>query len=344
MLKNYIGITRDHSISMYNISYGAMKDYNNLVESIRNASKEENQDTIVSVVECGALGGIVKRDVVNSSVFMLKPMEKYIANGGSTPLWDSVGELINILSSAPDANDPNVSFVVMVITDGQENSSRIWTGSMIADKVKQLQKTGKWTFTFRVPRGHSYSITRYGIPAGNVLEWETTERGIEIASHVTSESVRHFYKSRTAGLTSSKTFYADTQNLTQREIKTNLVDISPEVKLGFVNKKMYDGMQIKDFIENVMGENFVKGQAFYQLTKKEREVQDYKVICIMDKQTRKFYSGSIARNLLGIPTTGTIKLAPGDHENYEIFIQSTSVNRKLVGNSTVLVWKQVRAM
>jgi len=36
---------------------------------------------------------------------------------------------------------------------------------------------------------------------------------------------------------------------------------------------------------------------------------------------------------------GTIKLAPGDHGNFEIFIQSTSNNRKLLAGTKCVYWR-----
>jgi len=36
---------------------------------------------------------------------------------------------------------------------------------------------------------------------------------------------------------------------------------------------------------------------------------------------------------------GTIKLAPGDYGNFEIFIQSTSNNRKLLAGTKCVYWR-----
>jgi hypothetical protein len=53
------------------------------------------------------------------------------------------------------------------------------------------------------------------------------------------------------------------------------------------------------------------------------------------------YSGSDARTLIGLPTSGNARLHPGNHGNYDIFIQSTSINRKLVGGTGVLYWEKI---
>ena len=79
------------------------------------------------------------------------------------------------------------------------------------------------------------------------------------------------------------------------------------------------------------------GSAFYQLTKPER-VQGHKAICIREKHSGKVYSGDAARDLLGVPKGGEIKLYPGKVGNFDVFIQSTSVNRNLLPGTEVLYW------
>jgi hypothetical protein len=349
VLKNYIGISRDHSASMGSIARPAARDYNANIQAIKTNSENLKQDTIVSVVKCGSYGaggrygnnpythnGVV-REIVNSSISKLQPLNEsdYDTSYGSTPLFDSVGDLITQFETAPDANDPNVSFLVMAITDGGENSSRVWNASRIAQKIQQLTATDRWSFVFRVPRGYSRELTRLGIPAGNILEWDQTERGVEVATRATEQAFTEYYSQRSRGLTSTKGFYTtDLSGVKAATVKARLVDISGEVK--FFDVSSTD--QIKPFVERNTGKSYVAGTAFYQLMKKESEVQDYKQIALREKKSGKVYSGVEARNLLGLPHNGTVQLTPGNHGMYDIFIESTSVNRKLIPGTQVLYW------
>jgi hypothetical protein len=340
-MKNYVGISRDHSGSMHGIALAAGRDYNDNIASIKEGAIEHGIDTIVSVVKCGAgRPARVVREVINSNVQVLEAIADgdYIADGNSTPLFDSVGDLIEQLQAVPDAADPEVSFVVMVITDGEENSSQKWSGSSISRKIKELQATDRWTFVFRVPRGGKRSLINYGIPEGNILEWEQTTRGVQAASVATRTAVKDFYAARATGVKSTDKFYADLSKVSLTEVKQALVDVSSQVDVYVVGSNN-DGVQIRDFVQ-AQGVTFTKGCAFYQLNKTE-EVQDYKQIAIRDKQKGAVYSGFAARDMLGLPQTGTCKLAPGQHGQYEIFIQSTSTNRKLVKNTNVLVWANI---
>lgn len=108
-------------------------------------------------------------------------------------------------------------------------------------------------------------------------------------------------------------------------------DVTSQVQLADVT---YGGELIKPFCLNKFGK-FLTGRACYQLTKPEK-IQDYKTIAIRDKLSGKVYEGGAARQLLGFPTIGDIKIAPGNTGNYEVFVQSNSVNRKLVAGTKVL--------
>jgi uncharacterized protein with von Willebrand factor type A (vWA) domain len=51
VVKQYIGISKDHSGSMFGLSKQAARDYNSLIASVQNAATKNNIDTIVSVVK-----------------------------------------------------------------------------------------------------------------------------------------------------------------------------------------------------------------------------------------------------------------------------------------------------
>ncbi len=343
-MKNYIGISRDHSASMRMLSKAAANDYNETIKQIQQSATEHDIDTIVSVVKCGVGRGrgSVEREIVNSNVQVLKPIQpnQYIADGSSTPLFDSVGDLITQFENVPDASDPNVAFVIMVITDGEENSSTKWTGTSIGKKIKQLQATDRWTFVFRVPTGNKSQLMQYGIPEGNILEWDTSsERGLQSVSSVNTQAIKQFYTARSTGITSTGKFYADLSKVTLKEVKQNLVDVTGDFTSHYIQPN-YDGWEIRTFVEQIIGKTYSKGCAYYQLSKSEK-VQASKQIAIRDKVTGKIYSGMAARNMLGLPAGSEVRLAPShtlqNGSQYEVFIQSSSVNRKLSGGTWLLL-------
>ncbi len=335
-MKQYIGISRDHSRSMWNISKAAARDYNANILAIQEAARTNNLDTIVSVVKCGVgYQARVDREIINSNVHILQPIREsaYVADGSGTPLWDSVGDLIETLSSVPDVTDPEVSFLVMVITDGEENYSKKWSAARLSQKIRELQASDRWTFVFRVPRGYGAHLARFGIPEGNILEWDQTDRGVAVASAATNSAMSSYFSNRSQGLKSTTKFYADLSNVSLSEVRHTLDDISGKVQKIYV-RPQDDGASIRLFIEGKRIPYQI-GSVFYQLTKTEK-VQEAKQICICDKNSGAIYTGYAARDLLGLPHYGAVKLAVGSLGQYDVFVQSTSVNRRLVGNTTVL--------
>ena len=93
---------------------------------------------------------------------------------------------------------------------------------------------------------------------------------------------------------------------------------------------------IKDFVlEN--GLTFKKGRGFYEFTKTET-IQGYKEVVLMDKKTGDLFAGTAAREMLGLPAEGegTMRIKPASLDKYTVFVQSTSVNRKLLGKTKFL--------
>jgi len=334
-MKQYVGISRDHSGSMSSLANTAMKDYNSTIEDIKAASKANDIDTIVSVMQCG-IGASAKNVFahVNSGVDRLKPLTSYETTGSRTPLFDSVLELVEQLKKVPDVDDPTVSFLIQVITDGHDNASVKTSGEGLGTIIRNLQKTDKWTFTFRVPYGYKRNLVNLGIPDNNILEWEQTTQGFERAMHLNSAATTRFYGARATGQTASMNFYADLNDVKPTAVKKALDDISKEVQFFEVKKEG----PIREFIEKKVG-TYRLGTAFYQLNKPEK-VQGNKKFVIRDRVTGKVYTGNDeARDLMNLPKGGEIKLHPGKHGAFDVFIQSTSTNRKLVPYTELLYWR-----
>lgn len=353
-MRQYIGISRDHSISMGSLTQAAMKDYNQTVDSIKEASKTNNIETIVSIVECGRppsfantglpydpwvqrQRAIVRRDIVNIDVDKLPTLTRYVADGSATPLFDSIGELIEILEKQ-DTGYLSDTFLVMAITDGEENASQVWNAAKLTKKIQALQATDRWTFVFRCPQGYKRNFTRLGIPDGNILEWELTERGVEHATTVTTSSFDSYYVSKARGATFTNKFFADTAAIPVTKVKSQLIDVSSKIDRRHVYDQD-DGKTIRDFYEMLFGQGtYVAGICYYELTKTE-DVQENKKLIILNKETNAMYTGKNARELLDLPETGTIKLAPGKLGKYKVFVQSTSFTRKVYTGTTVLIYK-----
>ncbi len=91
---------------------------------------------------------------------------------------------------------------------------------------------------------------------------------------------------------------------------------------------------IKGFvIEN--GLRFKTGRGFYEFTKTET-IQARKEVVLMNKKSGDMFSGRKAREMLGLPEGESARVKPQSLDEFAVFVQSTSANRKLVGGTRFL--------
>lgn len=335
--KTYLLIIRDHSGSMHSLRKPAMNDYNALILATQRAAAANNIQTVASVFECDSSTPVNSRCVERlSPIGSLKQLANYRASGG-TPLFKTVLQAIDSVSHVPDFNDPEVNFLVMATTDGQDTDGG---GEVLARRIRELQATDRWTFVFRVPRGYARALVQHGVEPGNILEWEQTERGVQASTQANDQAMADFYQGRTTGTKSTRTFYTSVANITEADVK-KLGDISAEVQLFPVAAKE-EGAQIREFVEaRLNGAAMLKGAAFYQLVKTEDKIQDYKLIAIRDKETGQIFCGPEARDLIGLPRYGDARVRPDTVGKWQVFVQSTSVNRKVNANTQLMYWPNV---
>lgn len=95
-----------------------------------------------------------------------------------------------------------------------------------------------------------------------------------------------------------------------------------------------DSQDIQSFVESndLM---FQKGRGFYEFMKTET-IQENKEVVLRDKSTGDMFTGDAARQLIGLPTGVRGKLKPVHLDAYDVFVQSTSYNRKLISGTRFL--------
>lgn len=337
-LINRFMICLDSSGSMGKVAPAVITAYNKTVDDIRKGAAEAGQVSTVGLITFGERDPLRGHATVsvkyNAAVpSAVEPLNKYtyLPQVG-TPLWDAVGRGIAELRTLGDTKD--TSYVVMVITDGEENESREWTAEHLRRDIDAVCKSDRWSFVFLVPPGAKAAmVNRRGLAEGNVMEWEASTKGVESYSVVTTSGLNSFYAARAAGATRTSGFF--TTNLANVK-KSDLKKLT-DARLSFTEWLVPKEVPIKDFVESHR-KQYVLGCGFYQLMKDER-IQPQKEILLADKATGAIYEGPAARELLGLTQGVEVKVRPGNHGNFDIFIQSTSPNRKLVRGTRFLYRK-----
>lgn len=328
----HVALALDYSSSMMGIREQTRSAVNQMMATLRDRARQGDQDIFVSVVSFADTARVVAfpQDARN-----LRELDGY-APYGNTALFDGVGLAAETIAGK---GGPEASYLVLAFTDGEENYSLKYNAFRVAALIKERQGEGNWTFAFQVPRG-GYAqrlVSQFGIPAENVREWEQTTQGVKEMEQKTSAGLAQFFDVRGQGARSVANFYDLTTNLaglSKKRVKSELDDVSARFKAYSVTAEV----AVKDFVEQKTKKPYVVGAAYYQLMKPEK-VQPTKAVLIMEKGKTAVWGGDDARELIGLPTDGVshAKVTPGNHSDYDIYIQSTSVNRKLPRGTKVLV-------
>lgn len=92
-----------------------------------------------------------------------------------------------------------------------------------------------------------------------------------------------------------------------------------------------EDIPMRDFVAH-NGLLFEAGKGFYEFTKSEI-IREKNEVVLRDKLTGDMYTGAKAREMIGVPFGVRDRVRPVCLHNYDIFVQSTSYTRKLVGGT-----------
>lgn len=331
---NLIALVIDQSTSMSHLKADLKERTNKLIADIRARKDQDNR-----------VGVYVFSDTV------VGPLKEYpdTFKNGNTALLDAVGMAIDGLSSHtlkafPWEKESDVAKLVIVLTDGEENCSvrygNRWDSRGRAEfkaLLARKQAEGDWTFAFQLPFGKADSFSReFGVPRENCTEWEATHKDFERTSGHTMSSMSSFYASRSLGEKSVRSFYSATTDLSGvKPVDLKQLDnLTSRFAVHSVEKEE----DIKSFVERKTKKDYIPGTAFFQLTKPEK-IQGSKQVALIEKGKKSVLGGPLARKLVGLVDFADGKVTPGNHANFDVFVQSTSSNRKLVRGSKLLVLK-----
>jgi Mg-chelatase subunit ChlD len=168
-------IILDESGSMSAIKQQVINGFNETVQTIKLAQKtHENQKHFVSLVTFN--GEKIKTIYDKIKVEMVEELsDKTYQPNYSTPLYDAMGSSLTLLKNAVNPND---KVLVTVITDGEENASKEYTGEVIKRMVEQ-RKTDGWVFAYI---GANHDVERFAsrISITNTLRFSATPMGTDV--------------------------------------------------------------------------------------------------------------------------------------------------------------------
>lgn len=122
--------------------------------------------------------------------------EKEYQVGGSTALLDAIGRTIHKIGNAQKhtADDYRAEKVMFVIiTDGEENSSREYSAEKIKAQIERQKEKYGWEFVFLGANIDAIETAgRFGISADRAQNYHSDSEGIELNFRVMSEVVAEY--------------------------------------------------------------------------------------------------------------------------------------------------------
>lgn len=336
---NHVALVLDASSSMSHLSGKVVEVADQQIAYLARRSKELDQETRVTVY---VFANKVECVVYDKDVLRMPSLKQLYRVGGMTALLAATLKSQKELAQTAQLYGDH-SFLTFVLTDGQENASHRGPDAPATDPrqlvqaVSELTRTqaDNWTLAVLVPdQIGKREAMQCGFPRDNIAIWDATStQGLEEAGQVIQQATENFMVGRAKGIRGSRAVFSTGADAVNK-------DTIKAAGLTPVNASEYQLIPvareagIRDWVTEC-GHAYRTGCAFYQLSKSEK-VQARKQIAVLEKKTDRVYTGPEARTLLGLPDA-EVRVKPDHNDDFTIFVQSTSVNRKLVPHTRLLI-------
>lgn len=336
---NHVALVLDASSSMSHLRSKVVDVADQQIAYLARRSRELDQETRVTVY---VFADTVECVIYDKDVLRMPSLKELYRVGGMTALLAAALKSQRELAQTAQLYGDH-SFLTFILTDGQENASHRCPDAPAQDPRELTEAVAgmiatqqdNWTLAVLVPdQMGKREAMRCGFPKDNIAIWDATStRGLEEAGQVIQQATEKFMIGRSKGIRGSRAvFSTGAETVNKDTIKAaGLTPVNPsEYELIPVAREA----GIRDWVTE-SGHTYRTGGAFYQLSKSEK-VQARKQIAVLEKKTDRIYTGPEARALLGLPDV-EVRVRPDHNDDFTIFVQSTSVNRKLVPNTRLLL-------
>jgi len=196
----------DQSGSMSGSEGPTIEGFNSQLKTLQELKKEsQDNEYIVSVTYFeDEVMDIVKFAAIEE--IQLLSRENY-RPGGMTALLDGIGKSIEAIRRKYDQEirEDLASVVIVILTDGGENASKFYTQNLIAETIKELDATGKWTFSFLGADLDAVSASdNLNIRKENIISF--SKGNYDKVMHQMSSSIRNYENMKSAGNMKSNLF------------------------------------------------------------------------------------------------------------------------------------------
>lgn len=336
---NHVALVLDASSSMSHLSRKVVEVADQQIAYLARRSKELDQETRVTVY---VFADTVECVIYDKDVLRMPSLKQLYRVGGMTALLAATLKSQKELAQTAQLYGDH-SFLTFVLTDGQENASHRCPDAPATNQrelvraVAELMVTQEdnWTLAVLVPdQMGKREAMQCGFPKDNIAIWDATStQGLEEAGQVIQQATENFMVGRARGIRGSRAVFSTGAEAVNKDT-IKAAGLAPVEPSKYQLIPVAREAAIRDWVVEC-GHTFRTGCAFYQLSKSEK-IQARKQIAVLEKKTDRVYTGPEARALLGLPDA-EVRVKPDHNDDFTIFVQSTSVNRKLVPHTRLLL-------
>jgi hypothetical protein len=168
-------IILDESGSMESIKPSIINGFNELVRSIKGIQQQfPEQEHFISIISFNGLGNKIMHFIDPVSEVNTINSRNYKPDS-VTPLYDAIGFGLSKLNNHLE-NQKNYTVLVTVLTDGEENASKEYSGLAVKNKIDELSE-GNWTFTY-IGTDHDVEKMASSLSIKNTMKFNKNEEGI----------------------------------------------------------------------------------------------------------------------------------------------------------------------
>ncbi|MEU3482966.1 MULTISPECIES: vWA domain-containing protein [Streptomyces] len=336
---NHVALVLDASSSMSHLSGKVVEVADQQIAYLARRSRELDQETRVTVY---VFADKVECVIYDKDVLRMPSLKKLYRVGGMTALLAAALKSQRELAQTAQLYGDH-SFLTFVLTDGQENASHRCPGAPSRDPRELVQAVAEmiatqednWTLAVLVPdQMGKREAMQCGFPKENIAIWDATStQGLEEAGQVIQQATEKFMVGRAQGIRGSRAVFSTGADAVNKDT-IKAAGLAPVDPSKYQVIPVARDVAIREWVLE-SGHTYRTGCAFYQLSKPEK-IQAKKQIAVLEKKTDRVYTGPEARALIGLANVET-RVKPDHNDDFTIFVQSTSVNRKLVSHTRLLL-------
>ena len=202
-------IILDESGSMESIKPSIINGFNELVQSIKGIQEQfPEQEHFISIVSFNGFGNKIMHFMDEVSKLNTIDSSNYKPDA-ITPLYDAMGFSFTKIKQLLELKT-NYNVLVTILTDGEENASKEYSGIAIKTMIEELSE-GNWTFTY-IGTDHDVEKMAANLSIKNSMVFAKNADGIKSMFEEEYNGRRRYSKNLREGINFKENYFDELEN------------------------------------------------------------------------------------------------------------------------------------